>query len=67
MRLILNGETREFPDAVKNVADLLEALQLTGKFVAVEVNQELVPRAQHATHFLRDGDRVEAVTFVGGG
>ena len=67
MRLLLNGESREFPEAVKNVADLLEHLELAGKFVAVEVNQQLVPRAQHATHLLHDGDRVEAVTFVGGG
>jgi thiazole synthase len=35
--------------------------------VAVEVNGEVVPRAMHATRPLRDGDRVEMVTFVGGG
>ena len=36
-------------------------------YVAVEVNLELVPRRRHAEHVLRDGDRVEVVTLVGGG
>ena len=67
MRLLLNGEPREFPEDVRNVADLLESLNLAGKFVAVEVNRELIPRARYAEHFLQDGDQVEAVTFVGGG
>jgi sulfur carrier protein len=33
----------------------------------VEVNGELVPKKRHAEHQVRDGDRVEIVTLVGGG
>lgn len=66
MKLIVNGNPRDLADAA-TVAALLEELDLAGKFVAVEVNKELVPKAQHASHVLADGDRVEVVTLVGGG
>jgi sulfur carrier protein len=49
------------------VRGLLEHLGLTEGPVAVEVNREVVPRAEHATHRLRDGDVLEIVHFVGGG
>jgi sulfur carrier protein len=35
--------------------------------VAVELNLDVVPRAKHAETLLRDGDRLEIVTLVGGG
>jgi thiamine biosynthesis protein ThiS len=66
MQIIFNGEQRDTADGV-TVAALLEELQLPPKRVAVEVNLELVPRDQHADCVLRDGDRLEVVTLVGGG
>jgi len=49
------------------VAGLLVSLGRDPKKVAVEVNEEVVPREQHAMKELREGDRVEIVTLVGGG
>jgi len=49
------------------VAVLIGELGLAGKPVAVERNREVVPRAQHASTVLAPGDRLEVVTFVGGG
>jgi sulfur carrier protein len=49
------------------VAGLLASLSRDPKKVAVEVNEEVVPREQHAERELHDGDRVEIVTLVGGG
>jgi sulfur carrier protein len=49
------------------VAELVESLQLSPRQVAVEINLELVPRAQHGGHVLAAGDRVEIVSLVGGG
>ena len=66
MKLTVNGHTRDVADAL-TVAALLEELGLAGKFVAVEVNSKLVPKARHAEHALADGDRVEIVALVGGG
>ena len=55
------------PGTAAPVAGLLESLDLATPHVAVEVNLELVPRAEHAGHRLAEGDRVEIVTLVGGG
>jgi len=66
MNIIYNGEPREVTDGI-TVAELLADLNLTPRFVAVEVNLELAPRDGHGTHVLRDGDQVEVVTLVGGG
>lgn len=66
MTIDCNGETREIVPGT-TIADLLVELKLNPRQVAVEVNLDVVPRAQHASHVLRDGDRVELVTLVGGG
>jgi sulfur carrier protein len=63
----VNGEAREVPEGT-TLAALLELLQVGGgPGVAVEVNAEVVRRARHAEHRLQPQDRVEIVTFVGGG
>jgi sulfur carrier protein len=62
----VNGETREVPEGI-TLLSLLESLQVGGPGVAVEVNAEVVRRARHPEHHLQAGDRVEIVTFVGGG
>ena len=65
MKLQVNGNEREVVEGI-TLATLLEAMVVSGR-VAVEVNAEVVRRALHATHALHEGDRVEIVTFVGGG
>lgn len=66
MQVWVNGETREVPEGITLTA-LLETLEVSGPGVAVEVNAEVVRRARHPEHHLQAGDRVEIVTFVGGG
>ncbi len=66
MRIVLNGEDREVGEGV-TVTELLRELGLEGVLVAVERNEEIVPRATHATTHLVEGDAVEVVHFVGGG
>lgn len=65
MLIRLNGEERELRDGL-TVQELLHLLQLAGKPVAVELNREVLPKARYETR-LRGGDRLEVVTFVGGG
>lgn len=62
----MNGERREVPDGA-TVALLLDTLGIARDRVAVEVNFDVVPRAEHASRRLSPGDRVEVVSFVGGG
>ena len=62
MRLMINGEPVEVADGA-GIVDLLN--ERAGS--AIAVNGEVVPRAEHATTSLRDGDVVEIVTAVQGG
>lgn len=66
MKIQINGDARDFPDPL-SLAALLEQLGMKADRVAVELNREIVPRAQWAQTSLRDGDRLEIVHFVGGG
>ena len=66
VKLELNGEERIFPRPL-TVADLLRELGINTPAVAVEVNRTVVPKSSHPTRRLEEGDRVEIVTFVGGG
>jgi len=66
MRIQLNGEPYELPDG-ESVAALLSRLDLTGRRVAVELNLDIVPRSQHDSTALNEGDQVEVVHAIGGG
>jgi sulfur carrier protein len=66
VEIIVNGQARQAAEGT-TVAALLEELGLAGKFVAVELNLQVVPRARHAAQRLAPGDRLEIVTLVGGG
>jgi len=66
MNISLNGEQRSFEDTT-TLAVLVETLELAERRIAVEVNETLVPRAEHGDYTLREGDRVEIVHAIGGG
>ncbi len=66
MRLTVNGEAREV-EGVTTLAELVAALGLDVRKVALERNLEIVPRSLHGATAVADGDRIEIVQFVGGG
>jgi sulfur carrier protein len=66
MQIQLNGNPRSLSEPA-TIAVLLDAEGLADRRVAVEVNGGIVPRGQHATYQLRDGDRIEIVHALGGG
>lgn len=66
MKLHINGEIRDTP-ALASVADLAAWLDLPAFGSAVELNGEVVRRADHPVTPLREGDRLEVVRLVGGG
>jgi sulfur carrier protein len=66
MNVFVNGEPRDVADGA-TIERLLAALGVDRRRIAVEKNREIVPRAEHATTPLAEGDRVEIVTMVGGG
>ena len=66
MRVTINGEATDLPTA-PTVEGLLAARGLADRPCAVEVNKALIPKAQHGTTVVNEGDTVEIVTLVGGG
>lgn len=66
IEVIINGEPRTVLQGT-TVAALVTELGLADRRVAVERNREVVPRAEHASTVLQAGDKLELVTFVGGG
>jgi len=66
LHIIINGENKELPETL-SVAELIRQLELPQMRVAIEINREVVRRADWMLTLLRDGDRVEIVQFVGGG
>ena len=61
----INGELLDKDG--KNIIEILADMELNIQHVAVELNEEIVPKAQYGETVLKDGDCVEVVRFVGGG
>jgi sulfur carrier protein len=66
MEIIVNGKPETLPDNA-TAEDLITRHDLAEQACAVEVNKVLVPKKRRSEHILKEGDRVEIVTLVGGG
>ena len=66
LEITVNGLPQWLP-AGASAWQVVEAAGLAGRPLAVEVNEQVVPRARLANCMLHSGDRVEIVTLVGGG
>ena len=66
MKINVNGKPLEVAQDL-SAADLVELLNLSGQRLALEVNEEIVPRSTFATHRFQTGDRVEIIHAIGGG
>jgi sulfur carrier protein len=64
--IVLNGDVYPLGADTPLVA-LLERLKMRRGRVAVEINREIVPKANYDATVVRAGDRVEIINFVGGG
>ena len=66
MNILVNGTKTPVTEPC-TIARLLQQYELGDSPCAVEVNTDLVPKAHHETHELKQDDEVEIVTLVGGG
>ncbi len=66
MQILVNGKDTAVPEGC-TLQDLLIQLALGESRLALECNQVIVPRSQHASQILQDGDSVEIVHAIGGG
>lgn len=66
MLILVNGATREVDDGL-SLSALIDLLALPPQRIAVELNREVVRRADWNSTILKNADRLEIVHFVGGG
>jgi len=66
MQIIINGEPKQVPDEL-SMSALVSLLGLGGRRLAVEVNEDLVPRSRFDEYRLSAGDQIEIVQAIGGG
>ncbi len=66
MQVTINGQAQEVRGEL-SITELLEQRNVKPVRVAVELNEDVVPRKAFSNTTLSDGDRIEIVTFVGGG
>ena len=64
--IILNGNNKQISNDT-SISQLLENLNLSGKRLAVEINQQIVPRSEFNSLTLNEQDNVEIVQAIGGG
>ncbi|MGO9450172.1 MAG: sulfur carrier protein ThiS [Candidatus Binataceae bacterium] len=66
LSITLNGEPYQL-DGDARLSALIERLKMRPARIAVELNQEVVPKARYGETILKAGDKVEIINFVGGG
>ena len=66
MKLLINGETREFPEGM-SLEEVIKQLGVRKETVVAEVNRQIIQNEKRADCRLSEGDQVELIQFVGGG
>tara|TARA_B100000963_G_scaffold95777_1_gene82601 strand:+ start:15 stop:215 length:201 start_codon:yes stop_codon:yes gene_type:complete len=66
MYIVLNGKKFELKKK-DTIAQLLKKIHIRSSKVAVEVNKVVIPKEKYKYFKFSDKDRVEIVTFIGGG
>ena len=66
MQIIINGKSKIVSERL-TAQQLLQELGIAGGKLAVEVNQEIVPRSALSEYVIEPGDKVEIIHAIGGG
>ncbi len=68
MRISVNGEQHEFKEVEVSISRLLEIRRVESpEMVAVQINGEFVDIQNYASTYLKSGDDIEFLYFMGGG
>ncbi len=66
MQVIINGEGHTLHDGIL-LSTLLTQLGISGKRIAVEINESIVPKSQHDATVIYQDDKIEIIHAIGGG
>ncbi len=68
MNLLINGKDEALGDSALNIQDLLKAQKVSmPEYVTVEVNGEIIHNRDFKSRYLKDGDKVNYLYYMGGG
>jgi len=66
MNILLNNKPEKLFDG-STVKKLLENKNIKNKYYAVEINRKIIPKSEYKTYVIKDGDKIEIITAIGGG
>tara|TARA_B100000886_G_C20369492_1_gene468866 strand:+ start:99 stop:299 length:201 start_codon:yes stop_codon:yes gene_type:complete len=66
MNILLNNRPEKLFDGL-TIRKLLEQKNIKNKYFAVEINKKIIPKSEHDAHVIKDGDKIEIITAIGGG
>ena len=66
IKIKINGIEKQIPQNT-TIKDLLSSLNILDKTMAVAVNMQIVKKDNWDKYILKNGDKIEALNFVGGG
>lgn len=67
MNLQINGEQVTVPESIETISDLIQYFEIKNPVFIVEHNENILEKEDHDKTFVKDGDKIEFVQFVGGG
>ena len=66
MNIILNNKSDEVNDGI-TIKELLYYKKIRTRYIAIEINKKIIPKSSYCEHELREGDKIEIITAIGGG
>ena len=66
IKIKVNGELKVIKEGY-NLLNLINNLKIPIKKVAIELNKEILDKKKIDKIFLKNGDKIEIVHFIGGG
>jgi thiamine biosynthesis protein ThiS len=66
MKVLLNNKSTFLDDGL-TIKSLLNQIDMKQKYFAVEVNEQIVPKSNYDSFLIKEGDKIEIVTAIGGG
>ena len=67
MFITFNGAKTEIDNTPVTVSDFLKSHNYTTEWIAVEINEVIIPKSEYESHIIKDNDVIEVLNFVGGG
>jgi sulfur carrier protein len=64
--ITLNGKPKTLPEKT-TLAEFIKKLGYENQRIAVEINEEIIPKSQHNEYIIQINDRIEIISAIGGG